>query len=285
VGFSDPAGDVPGTGELIALRQDFVLESLGVWPLTDQAEPQELATILGPGDEALVPGADAFASFLVVDRNLVGAAYSRLSDQGGFAFAYSLETDGGDFIPAPAAFSAAVDGENLWVNGGGLGDVTNGLGVYIAGGGDIRQIAALGEGAFSGFTASTTNGIMVLGRFTTQNELFAFPRNDLLTQTSLVDLAAETPFLASAEIGGVTGFGAGVAVTRIDESFTGVALDFIGLSEGANGVQANPALPVLEPVDAACTSIAFSAPFANDIIVGLRDERGLRVVHLRKTGG
>ncbi len=276
--------------ELIGLTDDLHVVDLGVYPGSTPALPPEVFDALAPDDQGLARTGDVFPSFLVVDRALIGAGYTRATDFGGFVGAFNALTGATSYIEAPANFAAVTRDDTLFIEAAGLGPAAGGLGVYTAAAGAASFFGGLGDGAVaSGNLAVTSDGVLVVGRFAgADNELFALPSatvDAVLAGGAAPDLDAAAPLYTGALNGfsaGVVGVGAGVALVDVDlTTFAGVGVSFIGLADGATVTAAAP-VPVLTGGSAACTSVLSLAQTGGDLIVGVHDAAGARLVQVRK---
>jgi hypothetical protein len=148
--------------------------------------------------------------------------------------------------------------------------------------------------AISGRSAMTANGIAIFGYFSAldeQEHLHAVP-----PAVYARALASGTPFsladwpeIHAGSSGGllVAGFGNGLAVHRATVSETTGAVDTLDVlripltlgSEQRPSVRAGPPAPVLVSRDA-CTQVNLLVPMGRDLLVGISDKNGGRLVRL-----
>ena len=274
-----------GPARLFAMGADLIVYDLGAWPaLTDARAP--LFDVLTTADEALAPGSEAFASFLVVDGAAAATGYTRLSDYGGAVGKHAVSESYDAWLDAPANFSATILGDLLLVNGAGLDDAHDGLGVYGWSEDARFLVATLGASATgSGYLAATADGVVVAGRYTTKNELFAVGPAELAARLAggdVIDLDAGTPILTGS-FGALAGFGAAVAALTYDPvSFATTGLVDVALPVSNGTVTAGSAVAVLQLREGCTTAIPFVSPHDGDVLVGVTSGGGTRAVRIAR---
>jgi hypothetical protein len=144
-------------------------------------------------------------------------------------------------------------------------------------------------GLYSGFTAVATNGVAVLG-FSDSN--FANHLRAVAPATYTPALSSGTPFTMNdtnapevytgADLQSVTGFGEGVALRRGTFTATSDISRFELTLGGINpaSVAVGERKSVLT-VGNACTDVVLMAPMGPDLLVGVKDKNGRRLVRLQ----
>jgi hypothetical protein len=294
IGLSDQG---TGTVELIGLKNDLHVEDLGTYPGTVPAIPPVLFDALAPADSNLDRTSAVFPSFLVVDGAKIATGYTRLSDQGGSlgSFDSSTPTTAPTYLDAPSNFAAAARGGTLFVEAAGLGTVDSGLGVYTNASGTAALFSALGASALgSGNLVVTKSGSLVVGRFIDpdgvladgKNELFAIASSKvdaISAGTDTFDFETATPFFSGTLNGaawGTSAFHDGMAQIAVDASFTGIAVSHTALADSGTSVTASTPDDVVTGGSAACTTISFLATSGEDLLVGVQDAAGHRVIQI-----
>ncbi|MCY1031844.1 hypothetical protein OV207_10290 [Corallococcus sp. BB11-1] len=285
---------------LFALRttatgRDFF--ALGTWPDVKLGEAA-LDTVLAPEDRAA--GTSTFPSYtLAYDGTRLLAGYTKSDGSGKVAVLDPVARDATTYVSAPSNFTAAGTTDTFFINGGGLDTVSDGLGVYALVTSTkpfsaVKAVSFPAQVGGSGFSAIADNGIAVFGYSVPQtyvNVAHAVAAAKLATAVSSrtpVVLTDEPEVDVDSNFNNVTGFGAGVAVVRgaFDASFTFVVSDVsrFPLTPGLGGGQP-PSVGAREPVltaSDACTSVDLLASLGSDLLVGVTDVNGRRLVRIRQ---
>ncbi|WP_338863495.1 hypothetical protein [Myxococcus stipitatus] len=297
-------GSSPGpTYSIYAVQgsgKDAALYSLGTWPDL-QPTSTKLYDIVTPADR--VGSATVYPGGYVVNdgfRVLAGYTLGASGSPGSVAV-YDLSTPpDSTYISAPKNFTAAAFSWDtvsaVLINGGGLGSAPTGLGVYglvtsTTPMGTTR-VASFPQGTVaSGFTTVADNGVAALGLFNGGfvNVLYgvapAAISNAITTGTEL-DLAAQTSIDVGTDFNNASSFGSGVAVNRggYDENYTFVSTDVsrFALSTNTRGdtVSVGTRTPVLVYPNQ-CTRVTMLEPLGSDVLVGVSDKNGRRLVRLQ----
>jgi hypothetical protein len=279
---ANPDGDVFG---LRSSTQEVV--SLGQWP--DLQEGAVVGSVV-PGDL----GGDAFLSpWLTATADGVAAGYTESfnPDTGEIPGAVTTDVEGGVLLAAPGNFTAASYRGALLVNSLGLNELSEGAAIYYA---DVVTSGVFARFerewfAFSGFTAVTSGGVVVVGGFYAPDEDSAATNRLHAATPAEADAAlggaplsiAALPEIASGDITDVAPFGDGVALLKAPfgeppEGVERVPLDGAGIEVEAGAIEV-----VLERGGADCTAVDFLAPLGDDLLVGLSgDSEGERVVRV-----
>lgn len=194
-------------------------------------------------------------------------------------------------VPEGAAESA---GPMLLVNGLSATTLAEGAAIYGVRDHDAWStgiVATFPEswGAYSGYTAVTTAGIAVVGGFYALAEAPATNHLHALPSASLAPAAGED---VAAELGDndriwsgsalqVSAFGAGIAVLEGDYGAPIDGLRYLPLLASTTGVEAGPQRDILSAADA-CTAITLLAPMGEDLLVGLADRAGSRLLRIQQ---
>jgi hypothetical protein len=149
--------------------------------------------------------------------------------------------------------------------------------------------------AASGPTAVTVEGIAVLGYFGKKdfkNHLHAVAPSrytPTLQGGAPVDLGGTPEIYAGGDLFTVAGFGSGVALHRGSydaQTFAPITQDVSHITLALSGpglgtVSPGPRVPVLVAQDR-CTEVVLLSPMGGDLLVGVADQHGRRLVRLRK---
>ena len=286
-GYSAAArSESPGqAAHLLGLADDMLVYDLGAFP-TLSATPEPLFDVLTDADQALAPGAEAFPSFLVAQGTVTATGYTRLSDFGGAVGQHSVGTGESSYLDAPANFAASVRGELALVNGAGLDAEQDGLGVYATRSAGTFLLASLGDGAVgSGYVAATSSGAVVLGRFTSENELFVLGPDDVdgvIGGGPALSLSGELPFL-SGGVGALAAFGDDVAVATYDATtYAATGLLHVALPVSAGEVVPGVPKTVLQLREGCSSTMPFVAPWGDDLLVAIGANGGTRAVQIAR---
>ncbi|MCP3100576.1 hypothetical protein LZ198_17030 [Myxococcus sp. K15C18031901] len=298
-------GSTPGpTYSLFAVQgfgKDAALYSLGTWPNL-QLSATKLYDVVTPADRAGTPAVYA-GGYLVVEGPWLFAGYTTgASGAPGSIAAYDTVTPASStYVTAPKNYSAAAfsDGTTsaVLVNGGGLDTASGGLAIYglltSATPFSAVRVATFptGGAAASGFTAVADNGAAALGFFHNPdfvNVIYGVAPSVVsaaLTTGTPFALGDQSPIAVESDFNAAGAFGGGVAVNRgaYDADFNFVSTDVsrFALSPTMSGtVTVGPRTPVLGYVDQ-CTSVVSMQSLGSDLLVGLSDKNGRRLVRLQ----
>jgi hypothetical protein len=210
------------------------------------------------------------------------------------------------YLSAPGNYTSAGVSGGFLLNGTGLeGVAEGGAAVYALKTGSTpyqtSKLATFPEaGVSSGFTAVASNGVAVLGyskfnleNFTNTNKLRAVapavytPAFTSGTTLALSDTNAPE-IHASIELFSIAGFGNGVALHRgfYDTSFNAFTRDVSRIELAVNAL--NPAsvtagaLTSVLTTPNTCTNVVSMTPMGADLLVGVKDKNGRRLVRLQK---
>ncbi|MBZ4335468.1 MULTISPECIES: hypothetical protein [unclassified Corallococcus] len=292
----------PGpTHSLFGLRttatgRDFF--ALGTWPDVTLGTAA-LDTVLAPADRA--SAADTYPSyFLAYDgtRLLAGYTKSGAGFPGSVAVVDPSGRDAALYLNAPGNYTAAGTTDAFFVNGGGLDTVTDGLGVYALVT-SAKPYVAVKVADFpaqvggSGFTAVADNGIAVFGYSepdTYVNVAYAVSSTKLgeaLASRTPVVLTNEPKVDVGSDFNAAASFGNGVALARGAYGATGFGVTDVSrfsLTPGLGGgqpISVGTRVAVLNAADA-CTSVDLLSSLGADLLVGVKDVNGRRLVRIRQ---
>jgi hypothetical protein len=293
----------PGpTYSLFGLRatttaRDFV--ALGTWPDV-RLGTTAIDTVLAPADRS--DAANTFPSyFLAYDGARLLAGYTRLGTgaPGNVTVVDPAGRDTPGYFNAPSNYTAAGAGDAFFINGGGLDTLSEGLGVYALVTSAKPYVAvkvvdfpAQGVGA-SGFSAYTDNGIAVFGYAqagTFVNVAHAVGNAKLaqaVADRTPVALANEPAVDVGSDFNAATAFGNGVAVTRGGYGATGFDVTDVSRFSLVPGLGGNQPVsvgarePVLTAANA-CTTVDLLSSLGSDLLVGVTDANGRRLVRIRQ---
>ncbi|MDC0712213.1 hypothetical protein POL68_27345 [Stigmatella sp. ncwal1] len=280
------------------------LHRLGTWPHLALSEPP-LLNVIAPEDRRFNP---ILSPFLVNDGRRLMTGYIHANTRGnGSVLIHDLEAPSTPlYVPAPGNVSAAAmtgsaasGVSGFLVSGMGLaqlGSVNSDSAVY--GLKTLRQpvratpLATFAPewAAVSSVSVFTSNGIAVLGYFSgmdTQEHLRAVPSTAQATA-----LATGTPLSLSdwpeiysghTEAFFASAFGNGLAIHRGTRAGT-QEVRWIPLTHSStelSAVQAGPPLSLLSSRDT-CTRVTRLVPLGSDLLAGIADKAGERLVRLHK---
>ncbi|EPX61443.1 hypothetical protein D187_001226 [Cystobacter fuscus DSM 2262] len=292
IGAITSVAGASGSYTVYGVNSDKSVYALGTWPNV-AASTTPLFPVVEPNGPQ-----DAFVSnYLASDGVRLVAGYTR-ADLSGKVAVHDTVTNASTYLSAKGNFSAVgLDGAFL-LNGLALEGVSEtGSAVYAlktqSTPFSVSRLATFPVAqSASGFNALTTNKIVVLGYYGGNNVLHAVSPETyapaLAAGTSL-DLAdTNTPRIyAGSDLFYAAGFGAGVALHRgsYSESYEQLTHDVsrIALSPAGSdgkGVTAGDLKAVLTQSNNTCTSVVAMAPLAEDLLVGVEDKNGRRLVRL-----
>jgi hypothetical protein len=287
---------VPGSNSLYGLRRaDTSLYSLGAWPdVALGAAP--LFNVIAPEDRQ----ATTFLSgYLTSGGNWLLTGYTRSGAgfPGTLALYNTASPGSSSYVQAPGNFSAAFASGSFLVNGLGLAGSSgaNAAVHALVPGSSPLQSSRLAtfpsSTAYSGATAVTTAGVAVFGysdaSFT--NHLLAVAPT--VYQSSLNDgstfaLDSATPVYSGSDLFGAATFGTGIALHRgsYDSNYTAVTKDVIRMeltASSSGAVFVGDSTRVLRREDT-CTRLVLLTPLGSDLLVGVSDRNGRRLVRLQR---
>ncbi|WP_254627576.1 hypothetical protein [Myxococcus sp. CA040A] len=281
--------------------KDAALYSMGTWPDL-QLSPTKLYDVVTPEDRAGSVAVYA-GGYLINDGQRVFTGYTTgASGSPGSLSLYDIATPASSsFLTAPKNYSAAAfsngDTSAVLINGGGLGTLPTGLGIY----GVVTSANPLGtvrvanfpaEGVVaSGFTAVADNGVAALGFFNGDfvNVIYGVAPSvvaQAITSGTPLELGSQSPIEVGSDFDSASSFGAGVVVNRggYDENFSFVSTDVsrfaLSTSTGSDTVTVGARAAVLDYVDQ-CTTVTMLEPLGSDVLVGVADKNGQRLVRLQ----
>ncbi|MHA7634130.1 hypothetical protein [Corallococcus sp. M7] len=271
---------------------------LGTWPdvmLGDSA----VDTIIAPADRA--NPTSTFASYYLAhdgSRLLAGYTKSGFPAPGSVAVVDPSKRDATTYLDAPDNYSAAGTTDAFFINGGGLDTVAGGLGVYALVTSAKPYVAVKvadfpAQVGASGFTAVADNGIAVFGYSeadTYVNVAYAVSNTKLgeaLANRTPVVLVNEPKVDVGSNFNAAASFGNGVAVVRGAYGATGFGVTDVSrfsLTPGLGGgqpISVGTRTAVLNAADA-CTTVDLLSSLGSDLLVGVKDVNGRRLVRIRQ---
>jgi hypothetical protein len=294
----DAVTAVPSGSEfkLYGLRSSD-LYALGTWPNVALGAAS-LQSIYAEADRD--GGTRYLSGYLTNDGTRLLAGYTKqgtdFSNIPGTVLVYDTATPANSkYLAANGNFTAAGFDGGFFINGQGIeGSNESGNAVYA-----LRTSTTPFQGSklasfppaglYSGFTAVASNGVAVLGF---SDNTFANHIRAVAPATYTPALSSGTPFTltdtnapevyAGADLQSVAGFGEGVALRR--GSFTATSdISRFELTLGGitpTSVTVGERKAVLT-VGNACTDVVLMAPMGPDLLVGVKDKNGRRLVRLQ----
>lgn len=293
----------PGpTYSLYALNEgsgkDAALVSLGTWPQL-QASTTKVYDLVTEAD--LNGAASVFpGGYLAHDGKRLFAGYTLSTDAMGSLLIHDITTPSAStHLSAPKNYSAAVfssdDTQTLLVNGGGLGSASGGMGVYaLVSSGDRftpAKVANFPAGvSISGFTAVAANGITMLGYYDGINQAHAVApaaMSEAISSGTAVELGTQPKFDVGSDFSRAAAFGDGVALNRGSFNMTTFNFDSTDVSRyaltiGISDVAIGDRVPVLTYDANQCTSVVLMSNLGPDLLVGVEDKNGRRLVLIQQ---
>ncbi len=275
-------------GQVYGLFSDSTIRALGTFPnLTAGAT---LANVTTPADRT----AFVFLSnYLAKSGTLLLAGYTKLGMTIPGSVALVETADAGvSYVDAPGNYSAAGFPAGFAVNGTGLG-ARSGQAVWLLNptDGGVSPLAAFDGGwqAASGPSSVTSSSVLLLGYFhgtLFQNFVRAAPP---LQYTPAVQSGLPFALSDSVEVAGgfdlidIGAFGPDALAVRGGfrmnyDSFAS-RLERIPLTVAGTSVTVGAPVTLLSATDE-CTGIPFTSPAGADVLIGVKDKNGLRVVRL-----
>lgn len=280
---------------------DKSIYTLGTWPTEVALGAQPLAQVVAPEDRE---GNVFLNTYLANDGTRLLAGYTKLGDNapGSVLVFDTANPDKSYYQPAPGNYSAVgIEGAFL-INGLGLEASSNDSAVYALQAG-VTPVKPLKLATFdpkwnpfSGPTAMTSDGIAVFGYYVAEsfaNHLRAVAPakyGAVLTDGAAAVDTSNAPMVYNrSDLFDIAGFGDGVALHRgaydsvTFNAFTkSVARVPLAVSAGdAQAVTVGTLQDVLVAEDT-CTNVMYLAPLGRDLLVGITDKNGRRLVRVHK---
>jgi hypothetical protein len=282
--------------KLYGLR-DTDLYALGTWPNVALGA-SSLQSIYAEADRD--GGTKYPNSYLTNDGTRLLAGYTKpgtdFSNIPGTLLVYDTATPANStYLSANGNFTAAGFEGGFFISGQGIaGAAETGNGIYALKtsatpfqGSKLANFPP--EGAYSGFTAMASNGVAVLGfsdsAFTNHLRAVApatySPAFSSGTPFTLTDTNAQEVY-SGADLKEVTGFGAGVALHRGSFTATSDVSRFaLTLADSTStSVTVGERKAVLTTSNT-CTNVVLMTPMGPDLLVGVKDKNGSRLVRLQ----
>lgn len=271
------------------LFDDHTVRPLGVFPNLVAGAP--ITDVRTPADRTAVV---YLSNYLAKSGTQLLAGYTKLGMTIPGSVALIETTDAGvRYFDAPGNYSAAGISDGFAVNGTGL-DGRAGTNVWMLNttDGGTHPLAVFDSSwmAASGFTAATTSSVLLLGYFhggTFANVIRAAPP---LQYTPAVQSAMPFQLALSVQVsssGDLVDYGAfgpdalairgGFRATYFT-SYTNL-VERIPLSLAGSTVTVGTPVTLLSSMNE-CTHVAFNAVSGSDVLLGIKDKNGLRVVRL-----
>ncbi|MGC4119769.1 MAG: hypothetical protein QM765_35385 [Myxococcales bacterium] len=273
---------------------DGKIYALGTWP-TLSSSPTFAYDVVAPADQ----GATVYVNaYLGTDGTRVVGGYTKAGAgfPGNLAVYDPTNAAASTYVSAPGNFSVAGVSGGLLVNSLGLATLSGG-GVYslsLSPSTKAAKVAGFDPAwaASSGVTATTTNGVAVLGYFNAndfQNYLRAVSPTalaDAISGGTTIDLAAAPVVYSGGDLFAASGFGEDLVLHRGSyDSVTYAPLtrsvSRLPLTVAGSTVSVGTSDDVLTANDT-CTSVLFLAPLASDLLVGVKDRNGARLVRISR---
>ncbi len=288
----------PGpTYSLFALRETTTgrdVFSLGTWPDVTLGSAA-IDTVIAPADRAN-PTATFPSYYLAYDgtRLLAGYTKSGFPAPGSVAVVDPSTRDATTYLDAPDNYTAAGTQDAFFINGGGLDTEAAGRGVYALVTSAKPYVAAKvvdfpADAASNGVTAVAGNGIAVFGYAvadTYVNVAYAVSSSkvgEALASRTPVVLVNEPKVDVGSDFTAAAGFGNGVAVVR--GTYNGATdVSRFSLTPGLGGnqpISVGTRQAVLNATDA-CTAVDLLSSLGSDLLVGVTDVNGRRLVRIQQ---
>ncbi|MBN9682339.1 MULTISPECIES: hypothetical protein [unclassified Corallococcus] len=292
----------PGpTHSLFGLRETATgrdVFALGTWPDVALGSAA-IDTVIAPADRSN-PTATFPSYYLAYDgtRLLAGYTKSGFPAPGSVAVVDASGRDATAYLNAPSNYTAAGTTDAFFVNGGGLDTVSGDLGIYalvtsakpyVA----VKVVDFPAQVGASGFTAVADNGISVFGYAeadTYVNVAHAVSNAKLgeaLANRTPVVLTNEPKVDVGSDFNNAASFGNGVAVVRGAYGAAGFGVTDVSrfsLTPGLGGgqpISVGTRTAVLNAADA-CTNVDLLSSLGADLLVGVKDVNGRRLVRIRQ---
>jgi len=282
--------------KLYGLRtSDKTVQSLGTWPTVtvDSAPPVFVLAEEDRNETTFLGG------YLTNDGTRVLTGYTKMGTGfPGNVLVYDTVTPANSTrLSAPGNFSAAAVPGTFFINGTGLGTATGPAVYALRAQNQTYAMSTLATfpstTAASGYTAVSTNNVAVFGYSVyPKNTLHAVPPAEYtaaLSSGKPFALAGWPEVYSGEDLFGAAGFGSGVVLHRGSydpETFAPLTKDVVRreLTVGGSSSQTvavGALTPVLTAVNT-CTQVNTLAPMGEDLLVGVSDENGHRLVRLQK---
>lgn len=282
-------------------RSDKSVYALGLWPGAVALGEQPLASVVAPEDRA----GDVFLNtYLVNDGARLLAGYTKSGDNapGSVLVLDTAHPESPSYQPAPGNYTAAGLSSTFLLNGLGFEATANTAAIYAlqAGASSVKgSTLATFDPKWrpsSGPTAVTADGVAVLGYFSGEdffNHLRAVAPaqyGPVLTDGSApVDLAMAPEIYAQGDLFEIAGFGDGVALHRgtyDPNTFVPITSNVARIPLAVSALDPQVvAVGTLENVLVAkdtCTNVMYLAPLGRDLLVGIVDKNGRRLVRVHQ---
>jgi len=285
--------------------EDESIFALGTWP-NIAASTTPLYPVVAPADQGVTT---YLSNYLASDGTRLLAGYT-LGNVTGKLAVYDTATPGdSSYVSSSGNYSAVGVEGTFFINGLGLeGEGGSAAAIYAlktqSAPFQSAKLATFPAAAqYSGYNALASNGVAVFGYsagtptddnpYATTNYLHAVSPatyTSALSAGTSVDLnSADTPELfRSLDVIYASGFGAGVAIQRggLDEFYNPLTQNIVRVAlspAGSEGkaVTVGDIEPVLDVVDS-CTRVLLTAPLSEDLLVGVQDKNGRRLVRLHQ---
>jgi hypothetical protein len=277
-----------GVGKDRQLHQLGALPSLTLGPaLASVISPADVAADAGPG--AFLGGSlSTSGTQLLTGYTLSGAGFP------GNVLAYETADAGVQYTSAPGNYTLAGLASGFLVNGSALGSAT-GSGVYVLDAQGAYGLATFDASwkASSGYTAVTTNGVLLLGYFDGtdyKNHVRAVPPSlsaPALTGRTSFALMSAPEVLAADDALDFTAVGTDAVVVRggYDANYASFTTRVERLPLTLSGsetqtVMAGAPVTLLEATNK-CTKVSFVVGAGAKLLVGLTDRNGRRVLQVQ----
>ena len=277
---------------LYGVGTDRQIHRLGTLPTLTLGPP--LASVLSPADVAADAGAFLGGTLATSGTQLL-TGYTRAgAGFPGNVLVYDTADGGVRHVSAPGNYTAAGFASGFLVNGGELASVS-GAGVYVLDSQGAYGLATFDASwmASSGYTAVTANGVFLLGYFDGtdfKNHVRAVPPSlsaAALTGRSSFALLAASEVLTADDALDFATVGNDAVVVRggYDSNFASYTtrVERLPLTLSGSGTQtvtAGAPVTLLEATSQ-CTSVSFIVGSGAQVLVGLTDRNGRRVLRVQ----
>ncbi|WP_434384013.1 hypothetical protein [Melittangium boletus] len=284
---------------------DASLYALGTWPALASSTTL-LVSVISPEDKGKTT---YLGGYVASDGQRLMAGYTRSDVSGAVALHDTLRAGSASFFSARGNYSVVGTKDVFLINGLGLegSGFDDAIGVYGFTTGEVTfrgwKLATFPANAeYSGYNARTSTDIAVFGYaqgtptpgnpYATSNFLHAVAPSTwraAVDSLGTLDLSrTNTPLVYKAlDVLDVSGFGEGVAIRRgfydgADYSSLTRSLVYLPLSASGESASWGASRKVLTAPDT-CTRVLLQAPLAGDLLVGVSDKNGRRLVRLHAT--
>lgn len=272
--------------------------SLGTWPSLAQGE--KVFDVPAPEHRALGEYELSTSGYLVSTGTHLAAGYTLLGsdDLTGRVALHALDGGTTEYVAANANYSAAAVGDTVLVNGFSLGDKAQGEAIYALKPGAAASVAAVpglpadaGQ-VYSGPTVVTAEGVGAFGYYVGgRNVLRAVgpaQLSEALESDTPVDLSTAPEVYAGTDLQGAARAGNGVALLRGAWQPDGMMLytdvAYVPLTAPADRGTGAPTVGTLATAirfQDGCTELVSLGNLGDDLLVGVEDKAGRRLVRVR----